>query len=353
MIASSPPEWDALLLACQQNKLGEVQKMLQNGVDPSHSNAIQQSALHIAVWWGHADIVELLLKCGANVHAANTLTGAKPLHCSIQSSKAALKKSQRLKCIDLLMEYGANPNAQDLLLKTPVEYLEPDDIDAKEILPKFEQNTNPAAEIFKLLKTQQLGPVQNVLKENPEQANAKGTNGITPLLFVVQQWVDCGTIDDFYPTVIRILMEAGADNSTKDEDDQASVDLLLQAIVQRYKQNGMEDSLLLEYKRIVPLLLYSNPMQHETWLEIARRNYLELAQLWHVWEITPQGIENRQGMTPLQFAARSGHFPMVNCLLPLSNINHHDQRGQTALDAAKANQHDSVVELLLQHQQHI
>lgn len=96
----------------------------------------------------------------------------------------------------------------------------------------------------------------------------------------------------------------------------------------------------------------------QTWMTIARRDYFELAQLW--WDrlkISPIGVVNRQGMTALQFAARSGHFRMVEWLIShpsqsndrktvLQWIKHQDHRGHTALEAANANQHEEIVEFL-------
>jgi ankyrin repeat protein len=96
----------------------------------------------------------------------------------------------------------------------------------------------------------------------------------------------------------------------------------------------------------------------QTWMTIARRDYFELAQLW--WDrlkISPIGAVNRQGMTALQFAARSGHFRMVKWLIShpslskdrktlLHWVENQDHRDHTALDAANANQHEQIVELL-------
>jgi ankyrin repeat protein len=92
----------------------------------------------------------------------------------------------------------------------------------------------------------------------------------------------------------------------------------------------------------------------QTWMTIARRDYFELAQLW--WDrlkISPIGVVNRQGMTALQFAARSGHFCMVEWLIRhpsrktvLQWIEHQDHRGHTAMEAAHANRHEEIVELL-------
>jgi ankyrin repeat protein len=93
------------------------------------------------------------------------------------------------------------------------------------------------------------------------------------------------------------------------------------------------------------------------WLEIARRNHLELAKLWTTWKISPLGITavmNRQGMMPLQFVARSGHAQMVDLLLReylMIDISHQDQREQTALQAAQVNGHDNIVQRLQEHLQ--
>jgi ankyrin repeat protein len=50
----APPEWDRLLSACQNNDLNLVRKLVvDEGVSPSHSNRVGQSALHIATFGGH------------------------------------------------------------------------------------------------------------------------------------------------------------------------------------------------------------------------------------------------------------------------------------------------------------
>jgi ankyrin repeat protein len=57
---------------------------------------------------------------------------------------------------------------------------------------------------------------------------------------------------------------------------------------------------------------------------------------------------NRQGMTPLMFAARSGRLECVQSLLQHADINvtWKDDRGKTALDSARVNHHQDIVMLL-------
>jgi ankyrin repeat protein len=48
------PEWDVLLSAAHKNLPERIREMiLKDGVDPSHSNAVGQTALHIAALWGN------------------------------------------------------------------------------------------------------------------------------------------------------------------------------------------------------------------------------------------------------------------------------------------------------------
>lgn len=49
-----PVNWDLLLSAAQKNLPNIIERLiLSSGVDPSHSNAVGQSGLHIAALWGN------------------------------------------------------------------------------------------------------------------------------------------------------------------------------------------------------------------------------------------------------------------------------------------------------------
>jgi hypothetical protein len=166
----SHPEWDRLLFACHQNRPHEVERLLgEGGVDPSHANPVGHSALHVAAWWGHSEVVGLLLKHGARVNTANSLTGATPLHCCLQNMRPSSSSSysgrrpgggetgsvtvrkwihddddcgggggdrtgtsgsvrlrRRLDCIRMLARAGADWQARDMNGKTPLEYYDAD-----------------------------------------------------------------------------------------------------------------------------------------------------------------------------------------------------------------------------------
>lgn len=106
------PEWDKLLIAAQKNLPDIIKDLIQNkGVSASHSNVINQSALHIACLWGNVEAAKALLEEGASVSMQNTISGATPLHSCIQSSKEP--KLNRLECAKLLIEYGADVHQKD------------------------------------------------------------------------------------------------------------------------------------------------------------------------------------------------------------------------------------------------
>jgi ankyrin repeat protein len=245
------------------------------------------------------------------------------------------------------------------------------------------------------LTTTTLEDVQAFLleHEHPSDVVNASHQDSTPLLQVVLEWCNVGADDDdeessvledddYYPKLLQVLIDANADVTATNQDEHSSVDLLCTAILQRYKRVKTldDDSLVQSWKTAVSQLLRHQRLrqaaensddQHtippppqttvaqDAWLEIARRTYLDVAHLWwDDFQLSPVGVVNRQGMTPLQFAARSGHLEMVAFLLQIATttdgnknimLEHQDQRGQTAQQAAETNHHPDVVRLLSSH----
>lgn len=88
----------------------------------------------------------------------------------------------------------------------------------------------------------------------------------------------------------------------------------------------------------------------------ARRGKLEMVKFLIEEMLVDPNTKGRQGMTPLHFAARSGKTQVVKWLIqykpliPDKNVVvdtfQLDQRGKTALDAAKANEKQDIIDLL-------
>lgn len=89
----------------------KVDKSLLNARDTDGS-----TALHCATWKGHREVVEFLLKAGADVHAQNSNDhwGTTPLHAAAHANHTVL--------VQMLIEAGADVNAKDMNGKTPLHH---------------------------------------------------------------------------------------------------------------------------------------------------------------------------------------------------------------------------------------
>ena len=131
------------------NEPEQMQRLIDDGADPSASNRIGQTALHVACIWGNCKCVEVLIKAGAQVlrarhhticpatrlsmlrqrmrgcqyagyvrqvNAQNHVTGGTPLHSAAQESERGERKGDRgdkdgrIVCIKMLLEAGASLN---------------------------------------------------------------------------------------------------------------------------------------------------------------------------------------------------------------------------------------------------
>ncbi len=53
------PEWDRILSASQRNDAVEIKRLINlENVSPDHSNAVGQTAVHIACIWGNGEYIE-------------------------------------------------------------------------------------------------------------------------------------------------------------------------------------------------------------------------------------------------------------------------------------------------------
>ncbi|PIP41595.1 MAG: hypothetical protein COX19_03135 [Desulfobacterales bacterium CG23_combo_of_CG06-09_8_20_14_all_51_8] len=89
--------------ACLYGRIDEVKKLLESGADPNSTDSYHQSALCIAAWKGHLEIVALLLEKGAVLNGNAT---CKPIFSAITST-------ENYDIAEFLIKKGADVNARD------------------------------------------------------------------------------------------------------------------------------------------------------------------------------------------------------------------------------------------------
>ena len=111
----SPQFMSPLLLACGQGQIECVHILMRAGADiTAECSSINLTPLQYASWWGHDDIVQLLLNHGVDVNQTNA-------HGTYALGFAVGKLQPDV--AELLLRYGADPNQRNLLGWTPLMQL--------------------------------------------------------------------------------------------------------------------------------------------------------------------------------------------------------------------------------------
>ena len=361
-----PPEWDMLLSAAQKNQSDRIRTMItQQGIPASHANGVGQSALHIACLWGHVDAVRVLLELGATPTAANRLTGATPLIMTLQSRKTDV--AGKLAVIELLLAHGADAAQPDAYQQVPLDYLPAADVPAGHVLWELVAPQAPA--VFQAIDAGDLSNVQTLVQADPSVASTAHRSE-TPVPHAVAQMVTLldpsSTADTTQITtlaqIVECLLAAGATVTVPTPETSPFMGMpdaapappllsLLQVVRDRLVQQLDVPAGVTETCRaLLPATSLSPDDVASLWHNAARRGQLAVLQ-WMYDTLAWHNIlhaTNRQGMTALHFGARSGRVAVVQWLLAQPGIDPKvaDARGQTARDAAVANQHDAIVQLL-------
>lgn len=320
----------------QKNRSDLIAEMIDvGGVNPSHTNAVGQSALHIASLWGHHESVQVLVEKGANVNAQNNMTGATPLHMMAQSHKATM--SQRKRVAEILIAHGAKVDLADNFGTSPLETFMntlgdgKEDPEVNEIIVKL-QPKRP--EIHDALAERDVGRVQQLLEQNETFSNMT-FQGESPVEIIVDELVrlvqsnsDEGDENHEASTSLLqllqlVLQHHGNPNGTESTTEAAALTgnvkdpplyKLISTLRDCFNQQHLSYSSVLE--KAIDLLVHAQVTVTSETVQLlhqaARRDEVAMARFMIMGslQIDPN-LKGRQGMTPLQFAARSGKMKML------------------------------------------
>lgn len=333
------PEWDRILSAAAKNQFETIRRLItQHKVSASHANSVGQSALHIASLWGHVESVRVLVELGANVTAKNSITGASPLHMVAQSRKGSAKTADRIQIVECLVQAGAVKDQADnmgyipadcptlreegfeelrqaLLPSAPliVQLLDEadDTVDLNALRACLEQNSLAASTVY-------MGkiPVMRVVVSILEEMNDGAEEEIPPidqienLLQCLKLLMEYGGSTELAPGVVDSngldesplyqLLTALFENCLKSKSNESSSFIKYDDLLMRAAGYLIDGGAVLDDTKTAALL-------HQA----ARRNQVPFAKYCiETLHIDPN-IKGRQGMTALQFAARSGQMEML------------------------------------------
>jgi ankyrin repeat protein len=265
--------------------------------------------------------------------------------------------SDHLAVAELLLRHGACLNIADDRNRIPLDYAREQVNHSPEFVQLLQLHAPP---VFKAIQEGDLPTLTNLLAsvDTLSELNNSKHNGVVALVWSIEKLVTATEVkgDPFkvqqYYLILKELMDRGAnpDQQAREGDDPPLFQLL-QALRQTLKKQLDEYSRVL--KDTIVLLVETGgisitPDSQQLLHQATRRNEIQFAQFMiEKLEIDPN-LPGRQGITALQFASRSGQIAMVNYLLSLDNIqvDATDETGQTALDAARVNGKETIIQAI-------
>lgn len=304
--------------------LAAVQSLMEEREDSSDASEM----LHIAAREGHLSIVQYLIKCRAEINAADH-DGATPLFWATQNGHVEIVK--------FLVQQGAKVNVTTSTGDTPLHI---------------------AAQKGHLSIVEFLSGVEGI------HIDARNIDGDTPLLLASQMG---------HREIVQLLIQHKANVNIADFDDYTPLSVATQenhiAITELLLQNGSLVNAVRKENGVSSLYL------------AAQEGYLELVKLL-VQHGADINVSSKFGTTPLLIAIENGHIPITQFLmqqkaslaashngtplffaalrghveivrillaLPEVDINKGNSLGCTPLRVAAQNGHLAVVKLLVEN----
>ncbi|KLO91782.1 ankyrin [Fusarium fujikuroi] len=296
--------------------------------------------LHIAAYFGLAELVEYLLDMGTAVDIADR-TGRTPLSYASEQGHETI--------MVVLLERGAKADSQD-----------------GEIVPKWHyDNENAGRTPLSFATEQGHEAAVHILIANGASASVRSKSGRTPLSYAVEDKreslvrlfletepedisIEVGrAVDNEHEAIVRLLLESGAD---VDFSITPGFTPLLRAT--RANNENIARLLLENGANPDPLHSMSTPL-----LFAAARGYERIARLLLVTGRVQIDRPDRFGRTPLSHMAQHGHKTTVRILLDMGAnpntaakatfVGAQFYNGRTPISFAAEKGHQEIVELLI------
>lgn len=305
----------AALILCEVNPIRGEFTYFENTVRTRSARQTfddNQSALHLAVLADHPGIAEYLISCGALLDAQD-ISGATPLHYAVRYGKSHL--------VELLCSAGANPNACDSTLKTPLLITAPkesQDVIYTTLLA-YGADTS-VQDLFgdSVLHVATMGNMSNALVTKLINAgsliNVQNKKGVTPLA----EAVALKNIDH-----ISLYVERGGDIFASDINDNTPLTLAI--------RDGNVLKML-----VTPANFASTDAYGSSALHIALEHSATAGSVRYLLDA---GLDingtNCYGETPLFVACKKDNYNGVKQLIKAgADVNAVDNQGNTVLHAA-------------------
>jgi ankyrin repeat protein len=352
--------WTALHVASWNGHADIVELLLDKGADITVRHIGALTALHRAAWNGRLEVIRVLVEKGADVSIRDN-TGRTALHWATENGHRS--------AAELLVEKGSEVIQLSYNEFTALRKAAEKGYEAVECIPHGEMRTdrlNVSSKWAPLHWAAENGhkKLVQLLIEKGFQLDSIDSDGWTALQRAARNG---------HKGVVRQLLEKGADVDTKHSDEWTALHKAAEnghkKVVRLLIENGADPAAKYSsgwtsihkaawngHKRVVQLLLQEgvgiNSKQSDGWtaLHMAAEHGKESVVQILIDEGSEINARDSCGRVALQWAAWKGRRRVVQLLLKReeSDINTRDDDGWTALHWAAWNGHRRVVRLLIE-----
>ncbi|MGL9761743.1 MAG: ankyrin repeat domain-containing protein [Wolbachia sp.] len=313
-------------VAIENNSKDIIGFLLSKGVSINDTDKQGYTPLHYAAWRGRLEIAELLVDKGASINAADASTaGKKPIHVAAENNSKSI--------IEFLISKGVNVDEADKNGWAPLHYAAKfDQLEVAKFLIEKGANINAA-------DTSTIGekPIHVAAENNSKNiiefliskgvsVNDTDKDGRTPLYWA--SWN--GRLD-----VVEYLIGKGADISAKDKDGRNPLDVA----------KGHQYDNVVEYLQQAELRLNKQLLTAVQDGDFAKVK--DLVSRGASLDAANIDAQDKDGKTPLHFAAQEGNLDMVQFFLGRgAKIEAKDIYGWTPLHFAASSDKLDIVKFL-------